>query len=338
MIATLFAGYLERHYGWSVTFTITAIGMFFSIFIYPSGFRHYKNVGLPTKIKSRQKQFVANKISLTIMFSGTASIVYLFLKFPSIGYYFLMIAAISLFIFLTYTATRFDDITRNKLFALIILLFISTIFWSIFFQTFLTISLYTDRLVDRHIFNTTIPASTFISLEPIFIILLGMPISNLWKYLARKKCNPSTAVKFSSALFLIAIAMAALASVTYYSNLFHHQISPFWMILFYLLLTLGEILLSPVGLSMISELAPKRVENMMTNAWFMCLGFGGALTGLLGQTASIPKQLSSTESMSAIYQNAFTIYALIALILAVFSICISPWIKKLICYHSYRQG
>ena len=337
MIATLTAGYLQRHFGWNITFTIAAIGMFFSLFIYLAGFKNYADKGLATT-KSKQKSFFSNKVSIAIIFFGTTCIVYLFLKHPTVGYDFLILAAVTLFTLLIYTATRFDDITRNKLFALTILLFISIIFWAIFFQIFLTVNLYTDRLVDRHFLGTTIPPSTFISLEPIFIVLLSMPISNLWKYLAKKKCNPMTAVKFSTALFFIAIAMAMLASVTYYSNAYSQQVSPIWMVFFYLLLTIGEILLSPVGLAMINELAPKRLESMMTNAWFMSLGFGGALTGILAQIASIPRQPDPLNGISSIYQNAFTVYALIALILGVFSICISPWIKKLICYHSYRQG
>lgn len=338
MAATLCAGYLERYFGWNITFTIASIGMFFGIFIYITGFKHYAQKGLPVKTKSKKVNFFSNKVSIAILFFGIITIIYLFLKNPSAGYDFLILVAIGLFTLLIYTATRFDDITRNKLFALIILLFISIIFWAIFFQVFLTINLYTDRIVDRQLFGTTIPPSAFIGLEPIFIVLLSMPISRFWKYLTKKKCNPTIAVKFSNALFFMAIAMAMLASVTYYSSIFHHQVSPLWMILFYFLLTIGEILLSPIGLAMINELAPKRVESMMTNAWFMSLGFGGALTGILAQTASVPKQLHSLSSISQIYQNAFTVYALLALILAVFSICISPWIKKLICYHSFRQG
>jgi POT family proton-dependent oligopeptide transporter len=128
-----------------------------------------------------------------------------------------------------------------------------------------------------------IPATWFQNLNPAFIILLAPLFSILWVWLARRRLEPSTPLKFAFGLitlglgFAVMIGAAALVAQG-------QQVLPTWLIFTYLLHTMGELVLSPVGLSTMTKLAPRRFVGQMMGMWFMCTALGYALAGLIAGT------------------------------------------------------
>ncbi len=173
------------------------------------------------------------------------------------------------------------DVTEQKRLVVIIVLFLaSAIFWAGFEQAGSSLNLFAERYTQRMIGSFEIPAGWFQSLNPVFIIILAPVYSALWVGLARRQLDPSTPVKFALGLLLLAGGFAIMifaAQLVVQGN----QVMPTWLLFTYLLHTMGELALSPVGLSATTKLAPKRYVGQMMGIWFLGSSLGNILAGLL---------------------------------------------------------
>jgi POT family proton-dependent oligopeptide transporter len=171
-------------------------------------------------------------------------------------------------------------------------------------------------------FNTStaeVPASWFGVLNSLFIILFAPVFSKLWE----TKFNPTGAVKFALGLILLGLGFAALAygSKDIELGAKTAQVSMVWLILAYLLHTLGELCLSPVGLSYVSKLAPPKFVGLMFGVWFGATAIANYLAGLSG---SFIDKISEEYGLSIF----FMIYFFIPVLAGVILIILTPWIKK----------
>ncbi len=160
------------------------------------------------------------------------------------------------------------------------LLVVSAVFWSGFEQAGSSLSLFADRYTDRTVFGFAVPAGWFQALNPVFIITLAPVFASLWVRLARRHLDPSIPAKFAWGLvmlalgFLVMVAAARLATTG-------NKVLPTWLIH-----TIGEICLSPVGLSAVSKLAPARYVGQMMGLWFLATALGNLLAGLFAGSVS----------------------------------------------------
>src|SRR5690606_4587420 len=145
---------------------------------------------------------------------------------------------------------------------------------------------FTDRNVDRIIFGIEIPASQFLALNPIFIILLGPILSTLWMKLSFKGKNPSPPIKFVIGLASTSCAFGVLLIGMRFVNV-NAQAAVIWLIFANLLLTIGELCISPVGLSMVTKLAPKNISGLMMGIWMLSISFAELLSGLFAKLGAV---------------------------------------------------
>jgi len=120
--------------------------------------------------------------------------------------------------------------------------------------------------------------------------------------------------------------------ILYVSALSAHgdKVSSGWLIIAYLVLAAGELSLSAIGLAMVNELVPLQIRGTMMGAWFVCSGIGGKLSTLLGDQAAIPRSIYSLTKMEHIYDHAFLLYFVIALIATAVSFGLTVYVKKLV--------
>lgn len=171
-------------------------------------------------------------------------------------------------------------VEKKRLVVIIILFLGATMFWAGFEQAGSSLNLFAERYTDRMIGSFEIPAGWFQTLNPAFIIILAPVYSALWVSLARRHMNPSTPVKFALGLIILGLGFAVMfgaAQLVIRGN----QVLPTWLLFTYLLHTMGELALSPVGLSATTKLAPKRYVGQMMGIWFLGASFGSILAGLL---------------------------------------------------------
>ena len=322
---------IQEKIGWSLAFIAAGIGMIIAVSTFFFGFHTFENRGLPipkNQIIPPLLQRIRNKISVVFLLLFSILIAYLLLSSINITNLFQLFLGIFILIALLLMIFRLEKHIRNKFFALIILILASIVFWGMFFQVFASVNLFTERLVDRHIFGILMPSPAFIALETIFIILLGPFLASLSQRLRLKKLDPTLGMKFSLSLFSTTTSMLMLVLATHWTegSGFVYQV---WIVVFYFFLTLGEILLSAIELSIGTKLTPNNPTGLMMGIWFMTLGFGGQLSAFLCEQAGIPKHISNIHIANKIYGHAFLNNAILAFIVGLVLLTLSPWLKRL---------
>jgi POT family proton-dependent oligopeptide transporter len=193
----------------------------------------------------------------------------------------ILIAAIAAaYFFYLFVFGELSEIEKKRLVVIIILFIASAIFWAGFEQAGSSLNLFAERYTDRMVGSFEIPAGWFQSLNPTFIIVLAPLYSALWIGLARRHMDPSTPAKFAIGLIILALGFAVMvgaAQLVVAGN----KVLPTWLIFTYLLHTMGELALSPVGLSAMTKLAPKRYVGQMMGVFFLGASLGNIIAGLI---------------------------------------------------------
>lgn len=191
------------------------------------------------------------------------------------------------------------------------------IFWAIFEQAGTTIALFADQLTDRHVAGAEFPSAWFQSVNPIFVILLAPLFALIWIKLGGRQ--PSAAVKFGLGLFFLSASFLLLAPAAALTA--SGKVSPLWLVGHFLLLTIGELLVSPVGLSTMTRLAPARIVGLVLGIWFLAAAFGNKLAGVMG--GAFQGGDAAALSQSFLQQGLLVAAAAVVLLL------LSPWVKRL---------
>jgi POT family proton-dependent oligopeptide transporter len=171
------------------------------------------------------------------------------------------------------------DSTEKRRLAVILELFLSSaMFWSGFEQAGSSLNIFAEDHTRRVFFGHEIPAATFQSLGPLCVIVLAPVMAALWLMLARRKLEPSLPAKFGAGLLLLAAGFGVIAwAATFVVH--GDKVLPTWLIVMYLLHTFGELCVSPVGLSSVTKLAPKRLVGQMMGIWFLATSLGNLIAG-----------------------------------------------------------
>ncbi len=321
-LSTLSSGYIQENFGWYTCFGVAAFGLVLAIGFFLWGYRFYEGKGLPLRVTH------AKTIMLFITLLGVIMSFFL-LKSSSMGNSPLTYFGLAILLFLIGLSLRLQPQEKPKMWALLSLIVISIVFWALFFQIFSVANLFIDRNVDRTIAGHTIPPIAFISLESIFIFLLGPVMAWMWKKFHEKKWLVSRGLQFTLSLTIIALAMQMMVMGIHFAD--QSLVNPIWVVLCYFLITIAELLLSPIGLSMVTQLAPSKFMGFMMGVWFLGMSYGGLLTGYLAKQASIPAELvNDIAKTNAIYAHAFQNYMLLGLAAAVLTLFLTPWLNKLI--------
>lgn len=165
---------------------------------------------------------------------------------------------------------------RQRVFALITVFIIVVFFWMAFEQQGLTLTFWAQNAT-----NTAIAPETFQSVNPMFILLLTFPLVAFWGFMRQNGKEPTTAAKMFIGMLLAALAFVVMGFAGLSGGNDGH-VSVYWLVFAYGVLTTAELLLSPMGLSLVSKLAPKHKLGMMMGGWFVAAGLGGYLSGTIG--------------------------------------------------------
>jgi POT family proton-dependent oligopeptide transporter len=234
-----------------------------------------------------------------------------------------------MFFFFGYILGTLRGLSRGDVLrvAVIFILFVfSVIFWMSFEQAATSLTLFADKLTRLNLFGFTFPSSWYQSVQPTFVVLLAPVFAAIWLKLGKR--NPSSPAKFSIGLFFAALAFAvvALAStlipMTGGAELTEAQkIGPLWLVGVYFLQTLGELCLSPVGLSTVTKVSPGRLVGLMMGVWFLSISIGNFVAGIMGGMFN--------EKAEGALVHLFGIVAVITIIASVVLLALTPLIRKM---------
>ncbi|RXK52109.1 peptide MFS transporter [Aquirufa rosea] len=182
--------------------------------------------------------------------------------------------------FLIITDKTITSIERNRILVMYIISFFVIFFWASFEQAGSSLTFIADQQTDLHFLGIELPPSSVQNANSFFIILLAFPFSWLWIWLNKRGLEPNSPAKQAIGLLLLSIGYLIIASQI--KNLGSSKLGVIWLIIMYLFHTMGELCLSPIGLSLVSKLAPKRFSSLLMGVWFLANAAGYALAGTLG--------------------------------------------------------
>ena len=331
--ATLLCGYLGEQVGWAYGFGAAGIGMLFGLIIFLWGQKYLEGLAEPPSNKYLQKM---NGISYEswAYISGIFMVLvtWFFVQNSQlVGQVLGGFGAIFIGAWLLFELFRCAPDERDRLIVVGILILFSLIFWALFEQAGSSLNILTDRGVNRVIFGWEVPASMFQSLNAGFIFTIAPLFAMLWIALAKRNMEPSTPIKFSIGIILVGLGFLALVYGMRSSE--GLQTGVFWIILIYLLHTLGELCLSPVGLSSVTKLSPQRIVGFMMGMWFFASAAGNYVAGLIARaTASDSSGVSNdvfdlTQKQS--FMDVYTDVGLMAIGCGILLAILTPFLKKL---------
>ena len=219
--------------------------------------------------------------------------------------------------------TKLAPEERNRIFAAMFLIFGSIMFWALFEQAGSSLNLYTDRYVDR----AGVPASTFQSINAIYIVLLAPLFAILWTWLGQRGMEPSAPMKFGLAMLQLGLGFLVLKWGAEAAGL-GNATPVLFIFLIYLLHTTGELCLSPVGLSAMNRLAPAHLASLIMGTWFFASATGNFVAGLIA-AATGSERASGEGAAKELVLSVYQTIGLWAIGFGVFVIVVSPLIRKL---------
>ena len=334
--ATLLCGYLGEQVGWAYGFGAAGIGMLFGLIIFLWGQKYLEGLAEPPSKKYLEQ--VPGLKGITYEYwaymSGILMVVatwFLVQNSQLVGQLLGGFGVVFIGAWLLYALFRCDPEERDRLIVVGILILFSLIFWALFEQAGSSLNILTDRGVDRVIFGWEVPASMFQSLNAGFIFTIAPLFAMLWIALAKRNMEPSTPIKFSIGIVLVGLGFLSLVYGMKSSE--GLQTGVFWIILIYFLHTLGELCLSPVGLSSVTKLSPQRIVGFMMGMWFFASAAGNYVAGLIAKATASESSGNSSEIFDIIQKQSFmdvyTDVGLMAIGCGILLAVITPILKKL---------
>ncbi|PBQ30350.1 MFS transporter [Sphingobacteriaceae bacterium] len=298
-----------------------------------------KEIGLPVK-KLDMKSI--------LMIIGSIGIVFFMLNFKQmfksdvdIISYFIYGAMIVMPIIIL-TDKSLTKLERNRIIVIFILAFFVIFFWGAFEQAGASLTLFADRQTNRTIFGWEMPASYFQSINPLAVITLAPIFTIIWGFLYKRRLEPSSPYKMAYGLALVALGYIVIAIAVKGLGL-GEKVSMWWLVSLYIIHSMGELCLSPIGLSMVSKLAPLRLSSLMMGTWFLANAAANKFAGTL--SALIPPSAENIDpNVPVVYPSFFgfqitnlyeffMVFIIMTGIAAAILFVLSSWLKKMMNEH-----
>jgi len=319
----LVCGTLGEIYGWEYGFGMAGIGMLVGTLWFLFQGNVLGNVGYAPKNIDETKSYSAKDwIDVAIYVIGIAILCLIFVvvwfdipeNIQNIIIYSLAGIGLAGLMYTIAVGTK-GKTEWSRVGVIIILAVFNLIFWSGFEQAGGTFNLFAAENTDRMLLGWEIPASYFQSINAIAIFAIAPIFSIMWVALDKIGKNPRTTIKFALALILLSLGFFVMAAAKGFAA--DGLVSPFWLVGVYLLHTLGELAISPIGLSMITKLSPTKIVSAMMGVWMASIAFGNLLAGIM------------ESILHSFGMELYSFIALEGLIAAGLLIILSPFLNKM---------
>jgi POT family proton-dependent oligopeptide transporter len=291
-LGMLTVGYLGEKIDWHVGFGAAAVGMFIGLI----GFKLLENKYLKSygllKIKEEKNDKVAddNANKLALLMVGILTSLLVILQFTNLidvttaqglaqamG---VIIVSITVFYFVyILIAGKLSAVERTRMYVMAIFFVAIAIFWAGYEQGGSTLNIFAERNTNRFIFGWEMPASWLQGMQSIYVILFAPVVGAIWLYLNKRNSNPSAPIKFGMGLILLSFGFLLMYFASQYVVI-GEKVSFMWLIITYLFTVLGELCISPVGLSFYTKLAPARFVSQLVGIWFVGAALGNLIAGM----------------------------------------------------------
>lgn len=313
-IGTILVGYLGQTIGWGWGFGLAGIGMLAGLVVFVLGKNALNGAGEAPAPLTKSKEWGLYGIGL-----ASVAVIWALVQYQDVIQSLLVVSGVALLGYVLFESFKLEKEPRERMFAILFLIALNPLFWGLFEQAGGSMSLFTDRYVDRG----ATPASLFQSINPIYIILLAPLFAALWQWLGKRGKEPSAPAKFG--LALAQMGLANLVLVWGAQSFGIAAITPvIFVFLYYLFATTGELCLSPVGLSAMNRLAPSHMASLIMGAWFYMTAVGNFVAGKIGEATGGHGGEMSKAKLLDIYE----LFGWVSIGAAVIVLLLTPIVKR----------
>jgi POT family proton-dependent oligopeptide transporter len=299
ILGTTLPSQLNDHFGWSSAFTSAAIGMIIAFMVFSFGITKYKIKDYNPSV-FEYKNLIIAFVLLALLWTVSFYI----LNYPQLANVLFGLVVLFSIAYILYSVNRESAKQSRQTLVIGLLCLISVIFWAFYFQMFMSLTLFISRVVQPTFCGILFPPPYYVTIQSIGMLLIGYFLSKKHPQLTLTERGLSTGKKFIFALVVTCIAYLIIALVSSFTNK-TTLLSPLLIIPAYLLFSLAELLLSPVGLAAITVLACKNKVSTMMGIFFVSLGIGGFLSGKLANLTAIPPGETNIVVLKTLYATAF---------------------------------
>ncbi len=335
-LASILCGWLGIAYGWKYGFGLAGIGMVLGLFTFLR-FQHWLEgrAEPPDPAKLRSKVAGPLTIEHLCYLTGLAIVAVSILLVMNSHLvndgYVGMLGVILLVVLVAYAFLKCQGEDRDRMLASVYFILAQIPFWALFEQAGSSLTLFTDRLVDRTLLGFTVPSPVFQALNAMYIVIFAPLMAWLWIALAKRGLNPSAPVKFS-----LGVAMAGLGFLSLVVGMntsgSDGMTAVMFIFLIYWIHTIGELMVSPVGLSAVTKLAPASAVGMTMGAWFLYSGLANYLAGVIGEATgaeTIGGQLIDVAAAKSTFAAVYSQVGYISLGVALVMLLVAPLIRRM---------
>ncbi len=354
-IAPLACAWFAENYGWHYGFVLAGIGMLLGLFVFQKGLKGnaFEGKGLtPNEENYQSKTFGMKKGQLIIVLSFLIVPLFaLIVKFHQYEHYLVWVVSTFLIYYIFNILNKVSSIEKKRLLVAVYFTVLYTLFSAIFEQAGSSLTLFADRNVNL----VGMDAAGTNSINAGFIMLFAIPFSLLWPFLNKRKKNPNSPIKFGFGLLFLGLGFIVFAMSAHSTDDFART-SMSYLVIGYLVLTIGELFLSPIGLSKMTELSPLKYIAFIMGVWFSANFYGHYFAGKIAKLTTVAEgeinmfskglfgkiveavtgltpeiAMNGSEAFQQLfsYVSVYASFGFISIIVGIFAILLSPIIKKM---------
>jgi proton-dependent oligopeptide transporter, POT family len=329
-IGALLGGYacvtIAKTYSWNLAFGLAAVVMTISLLTFIFTQKSLGPIGLSPIKQSGKKwyewaTYLGSLLVIPLIMTMVAKTEYT-------DYFMYTIGPCTL-IYLFYEMRQFSLEERRKLYAALIFIVFSILFWAFFEQSGGSLNIFASNNLHDELFGIPLdPNGVNNSANSLFVIIFAALVGLLWVWLSKRKLEPNTVVKFGLGFLFLGAAFYVFHATRFFADS-NGMTSLEVFTLGYFIITFGELCISPIGLSIMTKLSPQPLQGVMMGMWFLASAYGQYVAGLLGAGMTVPGDSATPMEKLISYTDGYEQLAIYALVCGVILIIIAPSVRKL---------
>mgnify|MGYP000035306201 CR=1 FL=1 len=330
-ISMLLVGYVGEVHGWNYGFSLAGIGMLFGLLVFLWGQKYLGGRAEPPNpevLKEKSPIGINKEYTIYLFGLGLVGVSWVMMQYDQFVIQLVGISGLFMIALVLYYAfTKCEKIDRDRLMVALFLIAVQAVFWALFEQQAASLTLLADQQFELSFVGVGILASQVQMLNALFIIILAPVMAWLWVAMSKGNIEPSTPAKFGYSLLIIGAGYIIFA---WGMGLDDSTSKSFlWLIFIYFMLTLAELFLSPVGLSMVTKLSVPKIVGMMMGTWFLFTALGNNVAGWISSLmgSAEPDVASGTLDMTAT-MDLYTAIGLVSAGVGIFILMLTPILRK----------
>lgn len=326
--------YVAKEFNWHYGFGLAGIFMALGFVVFLIGKKSLGEKGLPPDRELLKKPVFGFLKPEHLIYGGTLLIiplvVTLFHKYHLMDYIMFGLGLVAL-VYVLAVGMKMEKDAKQKLFAALVMIIFSVVFWAIYEQNAGSMNLLAERNSRMELFGIDLPELSMNNfLPPGWVIVLTLFVAPLWPWLNKRGKEPSTPMKFALSFIFLGLGF-----YVFYLGCIAHEstgIIPLWPFVWgYCFIILGELCLSPIGLSMVTKLSPAKMVSLMMGIWFFATAIGEFLAGKIGAMMSVPAEVLAKDDPALslpYYADVIQKIGIASVVIGVLLIFTVPFLKK----------